>query len=180
VESLEREWAMAGNHKRVDRRKRKLEQHIISSNRTTHAIERLAERYPGLDFYKVRNFIFNCQCIKIERTKNEFLCYSKYLDNDIFFILNRRKEIATFLTREMIEKDYSQVFRDDGTVIPLENRKKKKKKKRGKPERKRKVDKVLIIEKDTVFTRVMENNLPHRFRIRGDHTIHERENYYKE
>lgn len=91
--------------------------YIIAASKKAHAINRLAERYGGVDFRKLSNHILKSRQLEIlDEDELGAICRTTVDGREIYFVLHvryRGEEIATFLTQEMaedalIEKQWSE------------------------------------------------------------------------
>jgi hypothetical protein len=100
--------------------------------RRVHAEKRLVERF-GLDYVKVKHVIENggAKVVLDCETNNKKVCLVSYMDCEIYFILFHG-QISTFLTKEMVEKSYPEIFEP-----PKEKKKVKEKRKLTQRERQR-------------------------------------------
>jgi hypothetical protein len=93
-------------------------------SRRNHVEKRLKERF-GLEYGKVKNVIDNGGSkVVLECKTGNKIHYLSYMGHEIYFI-SYRGEIKTFLTKEMVEKSFPEVF-----DLPEEKKSKRKKKKK--------------------------------------------------
>ena len=90
--------------------------------RRIHAEARLKERF-GLEYSRIKNAIDNGHFRILDNVRGDKICYLKYLEHDIYFIIFR-KQIKTFLTKEMLQSSHPHLFK------PKTKTKKRKKRKK--------------------------------------------------
>jgi len=107
--------------------------HSRTVGRRNHAEKRLEERF-GLDYIKVKNVIDNGGAkFLLKCTNNDEIYHLPYLKCDIYFII-RSGEIKTFLTKEMTEISFPEIFDPPKKEKTKERRDPKGKKKRKQPQ----------------------------------------------
>ena len=81
--------------------------YLVAASKRAHAINRLNERYEGIDFHKLSNHVLKSRQFEIlDEDELGAICRTKFADQEIYFVLHiryRGEEIATFLTQEMAE-----------------------------------------------------------------------------
>lgn len=73
----------------------------------SHATIRLQERYEGVDFRKLSNWVLKSRQFELlDEDELGAICKTKYEDKEVYFVMHNRyrgEEIATFLTKKMAE-----------------------------------------------------------------------------
>ena len=95
--------------------------------RRVHAEKRLKERF-GLEYIKIRNVIDNGGAKLMLTCRNGTQVYKLvYMEKEIYFT-TFHEQIKTFLTKEMVESSYPEIFEPEKKKIKKKKRKKKKRK----------------------------------------------------